>query len=43
MIGGVHAVAVVGVFLMEAVVLFVAYGSLEERLGPAVIGRLQET
>jgi hypothetical protein len=37
-----HAVAVVGLVLLEAVVLYVGYGELERALGPAVLRVLTE-
>lgn len=35
-----QALAVIGLVLLEAVILYVGYGAIEEAVGPAVLDRL---
>jgi len=36
----VQALAVIGIVLLEAIILYVGYGAVEEVVGPAVLNRL---
>ncbi len=39
--GVVDAATVIGIVLLEAIVLYFAYGVLERRLGPRVVGAIR--